>query len=108
MHRKPLALVAAVAVLFGARSASAAAQQTFYVSPSGSDDNPGTEASPFQHVERAREAVRLINSNMSGDILVYLRAGRYELGSTLSFTPSDAGPTDSTSSTRRTLASERG
>ena len=42
-------------------------QATYYVSPSGSDDNPGRSA-PFQTVTKARDVVRTVNANMTGDI----------------------------------------
>ena len=47
----------------------------FYVSPDGDDNGSGTIDSPFRTLERARDAVREINQNMSGDICVYLRGG---------------------------------
>lgn len=63
----------------------------FYVSPSGSDSNPGTLAAPFQTVDKARLAVRGISGGMASDIRVYLRGGTYVLGGTLSFDPGDSG-----------------
>lgn len=35
----------------------------FFVSPSGKDDQPGTEAKPFATLERARDAVRSLRQN---------------------------------------------
>lgn len=64
---------------------SAATQTTYYVSPTGNDSNPGTEALPFRTIEKARDVIRTINSNMTGDIIVYLREGTYALNSTLQF-----------------------
>ncbi|MGH7233120.1 MAG: hypothetical protein ACREJU_17445, partial [Nitrospiraceae bacterium] len=57
-------------------------QADFYVAPAasgGSDDNPGTIAWPFLTLEKAKHAVRSINANMTGDIVVNVRAGLYEL-----------------------------
>jgi hypothetical protein len=54
-------------------SAIAGTQATFYVSPDGSDDNPGTISAPFKKITAARDAVRKINSSMSGDIIGLLR-----------------------------------
>ncbi|WP_189040526.1 RICIN domain-containing protein [Micromonospora sonchi] len=71
--------------------ASAATQATYYVAPSGSDTNPGTITSPFRTVQRARDAVRTVNANMTGDIYVYLRGGSYPVSSTIEFGPSDSG-----------------
>jgi len=69
----------------------ASAQATFYISPNGNDGNPGTETQPFKTLEKARDTIRTINSNMSGDIIVYLRAGTYTLSSPLIFNQNDSG-----------------
>lgn len=66
-------------------------QAIFYVSPQGSDQNPGTLELPFQTIERARDAVREINKDMQGDIVVYLRDGVYELERTIEFNEQDSG-----------------
>ncbi|GIJ29319.1 hypothetical protein Vqi01_44810 [Micromonospora qiuiae] len=71
--------------------ASAATQATYYVAPSGNDTNPGTITSPFRTLQRARDAVRQVNANMTGDIYVYLRGGSYPVSSTIEFGPSDSG-----------------
>jgi GH141 insertion domain/Right handed beta helix region/Pel9A-like, right handed beta helix region len=65
--------------------------RTFYVSPAGSDSNAGTEAAPFQTVEKARDTVRTINASMSGDVVVYLRGGTYSLAGTVAFDSRDSG-----------------
>ena len=66
-------------------------QATFYVAPSGSDANPGTEAAPFKTITKAQKAVREINGSMTGDIVVYLREGTYQLNSTVNFDERDGG-----------------
>ncbi len=66
-------------------------QASFYVSPSGSDSNPGTEELPFLTIQRARDAVRTIRDAMTGDIIVYLRDGSYRQQSTLQFDERDSG-----------------
>ncbi len=71
--------------------ARAAIQATYYVSPSGSDSNAGTLAAPFQTLAKAQSVVRTVNSNMSGDIHVYLHGGTYPITSTVTFTPQDSG-----------------
>nr|WP_245571100.1 RICIN domain-containing protein [Catelliglobosispora koreensis] len=71
--------------------ASAAAQATYYISPSGNDANPGTIASPWKTLQRARDAVRTVNANMTGDIYVYLRGGTYPVSSTIEFGAGDSG-----------------
>ncbi len=87
-------LALALFALFLAAStqpASAAVQATYHVSPSGNDNNPGTLAAPFRTVQRARDVVRTVNSNMTGDIQVYLRGGNYPVTSTIEFGASDSG-----------------
>jgi hypothetical protein len=64
---------------------------TFYVAPSGNDNNPGTETASFATIDRARLAVRSVSSSMTDDITVYLRAGTHTLSSTVSFDASDSG-----------------
>ena len=66
-------------------------QAAYYVSPAGSDDNPGTASSPFQTISKARDAVRTINTNMTGDIYVYLRGGDYRITSPITFDTQDSG-----------------
>lgn len=46
---------------------------TYHVSPSGSDDNPGTEARPFQTLDYSTSVLR------SGDTL-YMMNGNYDVG----------------------------
>lgn len=71
---------------------SAGIQASYYVdSVNGNDSNTGTLASPFRTIEKARDMVRTINSNMTGDIYVYLRGGTYSLSSTLAFSQLDSG-----------------
>ena len=76
--------------IFGTIETSFAAT-AFYVSPDGSDANGGMIDTPFRTIEKARDAVRAIASNMSEDITVYLRGGTYELANTLTFDQRDSG-----------------
>jgi hypothetical protein len=70
----------------------AATQAVFYVDPdTGSDANSGSLGSPFETIGQARDTVRTINSNMTGDIVVYLRGGIYSLSETLSLNSADSG-----------------
>jgi hypothetical protein len=66
-------------------------QATYYVSPTGSDNNPGTLSQPFKTITKARNVVRTHNSNMTGDIIVYLRAGDYFTDTSITFDESDSG-----------------
>ncbi|RTE10175.1 RICIN domain-containing protein [Paenibacillus whitsoniae] len=89
------ALLLVIAMLFACMTVpaptSAATQAQYYVSPNGNDSNPGTLASPFKTVQRARDVVRTINGNMTGDIIVSLRGGNYPVTSSIDFGPSDSG-----------------
>jgi len=64
---------------------------TYYVSPDGNDQGPGTFEQPFRTIDRARQAVRAINGAMSSDIQVVLRGGEYNLTSTVAFDRLDSG-----------------
>ncbi|GAB3809588.1 hypothetical protein GCM10027605_45290 [Micromonospora zhanjiangensis] len=89
-----VAMVASAALtsaVTGATPASAAADTSYYVAPDGNDANPGTVTAPFRTVQRARDVVRTVNANMTGDITVYLRAGEYPVTSTIEFGSGDSG-----------------
>lgn len=60
-----------------------------YVSPSGSDSNPGTISQPLLTVTAARDAVRLLPK--SSPINIILRAGTYNQSSTLVLGSTDSG-----------------
>ena len=63
----------------------------FYVSPAGVDTNPGTKARPFLTLARARDVVRTVNKQMTGDIVVCLRGGNYPVTTPVEFTVADSG-----------------
>lgn len=63
----------------------------FYVSPDGDDSNDGSVDSPFKTLARARDAVRMVNDNMNGDICVYLRGGTYRVTEPVVFDTRDSG-----------------
>jgi hypothetical protein len=71
--------------------ASAATQATYYVAPNGNDANAGTITAPFKTLQHARDVVRTVNDDMTGDINVYLRGGTYPVSSTIAFTSADSG-----------------
>jgi len=85
-------LLVATAVVLPAQAAHAA-DTSFYVDPAnGSDSNSGTSTSAaFKTITKARDAVRAVNSGMSGDIVVNLRGGTYPLTSPVDFTTADSG-----------------
>ena len=73
------------------QSAKAAVQATFYVSPLGNDTNAGTIDAPFATIGRAQQAVVVINSSMTGDIVVYLRGGNYVINQGINLGNADSG-----------------
>jgi Concanavalin A-like lectin/glucanases superfamily/Chitobiase/beta-hexosaminidase C-terminal domain/Right handed beta helix region len=80
-----------IKVTVGSSGTPAPNTTTYYVSPAGNDLNPGTLAQPFRTIERARQAVRGINSSMSSPIRVYLRGGEYFLTAPVTFDRLDSG-----------------
>ncbi len=80
-----------LACLLAPAVALPAAGTRWYVAPGGSDANPGTEARPFATIEQARQAVRAVNRDMTGDLVVVLRGGTYQIGRTITFEADDSG-----------------
>ena len=71
-----------------------ATSKQFFVSPSGSDRNPGTKAQPFRTIDVARDAVRAFrkqNPRFIDTVTVILRGGRYFMQRPLLFGPEDSG-----------------
>lgn len=66
-------------------------QAEFFVSPKGDDSNDGSYDKPFATLEAARDAVRKINDDMTGDIYVFIAGGQYYMEDTLVFTEEDSG-----------------
>ena len=62
-----------------------------YVSPEGSDEGKGTEKSPFQTIERVRQAARETDKSQPGETVVYLRGGTYSVSQTIEFDARDSG-----------------
>jgi Right handed beta helix region len=79
MHKSRLLMVAALAV------APIAAAQV-YVSPHGSDSQPGTAAKPVLTLQRALEV-----SRAEGDFQILLRGGTYHMLAPLVLTSADSG-----------------
>src|ERR1039458_9714901 len=57
----------------------------FYVSPKGTDTNPGTRSRPFRTLTHARDVVRTVNRKMTGDIAIYLHGGTYPVSAPVQF-----------------------
>ena len=64
--------------------------QTYFVSPTGNDKNPGTLEKPFATLEKARDAVRAIDHSQS-TATVYLRGGIYSLRQSFMLLKEDGG-----------------
>jgi hypothetical protein len=92
-HTRLTGCLAALWVSLAGTSQAAPAKpfREFYVAPAGSDNNPGTQDRPFQTLAHARDAVRKINRQMKGDIVVYLRGGTYPVTSPVEFHAVDSG-----------------
>ncbi|MCJ8014216.1 chitobiase/beta-hexosaminidase C-terminal domain-containing protein [Paenibacillus sp. KQZ6P-2] len=68
------------------------AMATIYVSTTGNDTSgDGSQANPFATLQKAQQAVRQINQNMTGDIKVSIAPGDYYMPGTLNFTSQDSG-----------------
>ena len=83
MNFRNLVIVSA-ALLF---SSCASNNATFYVSPSGDDQNPGTKGKPFASLERAKEALleQVKEGAENREITVYFREGTYHFNRTAVF-----------------------
>lgn len=69
----------------------------FFVATNGSDSNSGTEADPFQTLEKARDAIRALKQDEGlpeGGVAVYLRGGIYERTGTFLLEEEDSGTAD--------------
>jgi hypothetical protein len=92
-HRIFAALIASgtLAGLLGSvRAAESPPYREFYVSPTGTDTNPGTAKLPLGTLEGAREAVRKVLPDARGDVIVTFRGGTYPIRQTVVFVPEDS------------------
>jgi hypothetical protein len=63
-----------------------------FVSPNGDDRNSGTSPfRPLRTLQHARDVVRTLNQNMTGDLTVELLSGTYRLTAPLDLTAADSG-----------------
>jgi hypothetical protein len=89
-----LALAVAATVLsVGGGPEAATLSCDLHVSPTGSDTAAGTAAAPWRTPERARDHIRAtqLNQNMTADLMVCLRGGRYARTQTFTVTNADSG-----------------
>lgn len=80
-------------LLFGA-IVNANAQQQFYVSPNGDNNNPGSLEKPFATITKARDAIRKIKKDNGlpiNGVKVFIRGGNYPFTSSLDLIKEDAG-----------------
>lgn len=71
---------------------SGCTSKVFYVSPDGSDQNPGTKAKPYLTIQKAQEAIRAeLAKGKTGEVSVILADGSYFVSSPLRFIPADSG-----------------
>jgi hypothetical protein len=68
-----------------------AAAATIWVSPTGDDGNPGTQAQPVRTLRQAQRMVQGLNQDMAGDVDVNLMDGVYRLSQPLALGPGDSG-----------------
>jgi len=69
-----------------------ASQATIYVAVSGNDQTGnGSQVNPYATLARAQTAVRAINANMTGDIIVSVGSGKYYLTSPIMLDERDSG-----------------
>lgn len=67
---------------------------TFYVAPSGNDNNPGTREKPFASLQRARDVVREMKSNQglpSRGVAVFVHGGVYPTRQIVELNKTDSG-----------------
>jgi hypothetical protein len=67
------------------------AYKEFFVSPDGDDANNGTLAAPFKTIDKARREVASWNTNMTGDIYIWLRDGTYTIQNSITLNQTDGG-----------------
>ena len=101
----PLSLAAALfaAVLTPVAAAPAFANpptssNEIFVSPTGSNGGSGTEASPYQTLEKARAVIRSMNARHAlpkGGVTVTMRGGDYPRDTSFELTQQDSGTADS-------------
>ena len=84
-------LVVSLATFSLGEEACGDVMKTFHVSPDGNDANVGTQSRPFATIGRARDVVREVNRDMTGDIVVLLHGGTYTITEPIVFDHRDSG-----------------
>lgn len=65
--------------------------KNLYISADGNDEADGSENAPFKTIARAKEEVRKLRENMTGDIVVNIYPGTYTLKEKEVFNEEDGG-----------------
>lgn len=93
MKKRLICLLLFATLLFTAGAAE------IWVSPQGSDGNPGTQALPKSSLQaalrQARELRRLNDPSIQGGIHIWMKDGRYAMAETILMTPEDSGTPES-------------
>jgi hypothetical protein len=89
MKRVPLIAL----VVFSLAIAASLRAAEFFVSPAGSDANPGTKEQPFATLERARDAARALRKSAGRvePVTLWLRGGTFFLTQPFSLSAEDSG-----------------
>ena len=82
-------LVISISLLCGCKST----EHNLYISPNGSDDNPGSKSAPFATLAHAVKEVRKykVNPENALPVNVCLQGGSYRITEPILFTPEDSG-----------------
>jgi hypothetical protein len=72
--------------------AASAEDDSLFVAPDGNGGNSGTKESPLSSIAEARGRIREMKQDgLTGDVVVWVRGGRYEIESPIVFTALDSG-----------------
>ncbi|MCA0753539.1 Ig-like domain-containing protein [Paenibacillus sp. N4] len=106
MKRKPIIVLWIFALILGGfpvtgvqaeDAPGTGAGEVYFVSENGSDSNSGTEESPFQTLEKARDVIRQLKQGPGlpdGGVTVYLRGGVYNRTGSFLLGEQDSGTAD--------------
>ena len=98
MFKRTLTIITALTVIISPFTVTSVKANTtgaeFYVAATGKDTNPGTIDSPFNTLERARDAIRSLKASSGlpeGGVTVYLRGGTYRRTDSFEIEEQDSG-----------------
>ncbi len=93
MKPSPLNITLFVIILTVWPLAGSLAAKDIFVSPRGSDTNPGTKAKPLATISAARDLARRHRENPSSPVKILFLEGDYAIRQTVLFTDKDSGTT---------------